>query len=74
MTKFESDWFRKRHDFPEPITSFFRNYYSVIAKQKVDCIEGKRTWLSFTIYSQLMGRGRILGERTTKKITYPSST
>ena len=45
--------------------------YSLIRKYKVDCIEGKRTWLSDTFYNQPMGKGKITGEISPKKINYP---
>ena len=45
--------------------------YSFIRKFKVDCTEGKRTWLSDTFYNQPMGKGKITGEINPKEISYP---
>ena len=44
---------------------------SYIAKFKVNCVEEKRTWLSFTTYSQPMGKGRINTDITPNEIQYP---
>ena len=55
-------------DLLEPFPSGTNSY---IDKNKVDCIEGKRTWLSSTSYSQSMGKGRILVEDNPNRITYP---
>ena len=45
--------------------------YSDIKKDKVDCVEGKRTWLSSTTYSQPMSKGRITFEDNPNKVNYP---
>jgi hypothetical protein len=55
-------------DLLEPFPSGTNSF---IDKSKVDCIEGKRTWFSSTSYSQSMGKGRIIIEDNTNRITYP---
>ncbi len=44
---------------------------STINKFKVNCLEEKPTWLNVTAYSQSMGRGRIVDEKTPNEIQYP---
>ena len=55
-------------DLLEPFPSGTNSY---IDKSKVECIEGKRTLLSSTSYSQSMGKGRIIFEENPNRITYP---
>lgn len=45
--------------------------YSFIRKFKVNCSEGKRTWLSDTFYNQAMGKGKITAEINPNEISYP---
>ena len=45
--------------------------YSFIRKFKVDCGEGKRTWLSDTFYNQPMGKGKVTGKINPKETSYP---
>ena len=54
-------------DFLEPLSGI----NSQINKYKVNCVEGKRTWLNSTVYSQSMGRGKIVAESNHNKIKYP---
>ena len=45
--------------------------YSFIRKFKVNCLEGKRIWLSDTFYNQAMGKGKIKAEINPNEISYP---
>lgn len=45
--------------------------YSFIRKFKVNCSEGKRTWLSDTFYNQAMDKGKITAEINPNEISYP---
>ena len=58
-------------DLLEPMASDFAPISSIISKYKVNCEAEKQTWLSVTLYSQSMGRGRIEGETTLNEIKYP---
>ena len=55
-------------DLIEPLSN---GSNSSIIKFKVDCLEGKRIWLSSTFYSQQMGKGKIHMEGTSEKFDYP---
>ncbi|OUV03037.1 MAG: hypothetical protein CBC42_04460 [Betaproteobacteria bacterium TMED82] len=60
-------YYSRLEDYLEP-----RNGdYSFIRKFKVDCTEGKRTWLSDTFFNRPMGKGKITGEINPNKISYP---
>ena len=58
-------------DLLEPMVSDFGPISSMISKYKVNCEAEKQTWLSVTLYSQSMGRGRIEGETTLNETKYP---
>ncbi len=45
--------------------------YSLIRKVKIDCTEGKQTWLSDTFYNQPMGKGKVTGKINPKETSYP---
>ena len=55
-------------DYLEPLTG---GANSSIFKYKVNCVEEKVTLLNLTLYSQSMGKGRIIGEDSPNKIEYP---
>ena len=44
---------------------------SSINKYKVDCAEEKKTLLNSTLYSQSMGKGRIVAENIPNITSYP---
>ena len=44
---------------------------SSISKYKVDCGEGKRTWLNVTFYSQSMGKGKMIQDESLDDVDYP---
>ena len=60
-------YYSRLEDYREPKNGD----YSFIRKFKVDCLDGKRIWLSDTYYSRPMGKGKITGEIYPKEISYP---
>ncbi len=44
---------------------------SSISKFTVDCLSEKITWLSSTYYSQPMGKGKVIKEKTSNKTLFP---
>jgi hypothetical protein len=51
---------------PSPI-----GVHSSISKFTVDCVVEKLTWISSSYFSQPMGKGSIIKEKTSNKTLYP---
>ncbi len=59
-------------DYSKPTKGTSGDANSSIIKFKVDCGEEKQTWLNKNYYSQLMGRGKFIGEGIPNFIQYPN--
>lgn len=56
------------YDYLEPIEEL--GFLSGIGKYKVNCKEKKQTWLTLSLYSQNMGKGKLLSEEKPNQTIY----
>ena len=56
------------YDYLEPMPKL--GFLSGVGKYKVDCEQKKQTWLSLSLYSQNMGKGKLLSDEKPNQTVY----
>ena len=56
------------YDYLEPMPKL--GFLSGIGKYKVDCQQKKQTWISLSLYSQNMGKGKLLSDEKPNQTIY----